>query len=214
MFGLYTIIVFTLVPFLFLFTQTSVVGNFSYAFANITGFIGATLLFWEFILGIKDLAKKISPNPALFIKLHIILGVWGMFFVLIHPIMEMLVYAERITFLFLPKFTTSFGVHLTFGRVALLLVILVWITSSFFRNKFSYKKWLGIHYLTYPMMFFVFIHALDIGSFLNKFMLIKVYWFLLLLIYIILVIWRVVHAINVFRSHYIIVKKDSYTPLP
>ena len=103
------IIVLSLLPFLYLFTQIQVVGSFTYAFGNITGFIGAVLLFWEFILGIKEIARRITPNPSTFIKLHIILGVWGMFFVLIHPILEMFSYAEKITFLFFPDISFPFG---------------------------------------------------------------------------------------------------------
>ncbi|MCX6732751.1 MAG: hypothetical protein NTV98_04380 [Candidatus Roizmanbacteria bacterium] len=88
MIGIISAIVISILPFLYLFTQIKIVGNFNYAFANIAGFIGAAFLLWEFILGIKVLTKKIAPNPALFIKLHILLGVWGMFFVLIHPILD------------------------------------------------------------------------------------------------------------------------------
>lgn len=205
--GIIAAIVVSILPFLYLFTQIHIIGNFTYAFANISGFIGAVILLWEFLLGIKELAKIIAPNPAHFIKLHIILGVWGMFFVLIHPILEMMVYLENISFLFLPKFSSSFETHVTFGKIAFLLVILVWITSSFFRNNLSYKKWINIHYLSYPMMFFIFFHALDIGSFLTKFILIKIYWFLLLFMYIILVMWRIMYAIKVFKTKYTNISK-------
>lgn len=194
--GIFSIIVISILPFLYLFTQMQVVGNFTYAFANIAGFIGAVFLMWEFVLGIKELAKKITPNPALFIKLHIILGVWGMFFVLIHPILELFSYMEKISFLFMPDFSSSIASHITFGRIALLLVLLVWLTSTFLRNNISYRKWLNIHYLSYPMMFFVFVHALDIGSFLNAFIIIKLYWFILLALYLILCMWRVAVAIK------------------
>jgi len=189
--GIVFAIVVSVLPFLYLFTQIQVVGSFTYAFGNIAGFVGATFLLWEFILGIKVLAKKIAPNPAVFIKLHIILGVWGMFFVLIHPILEMFSYAEKITFIFLPEFSSLSGMQRTYGRIAFLLVLLVWVTSSFVRNKLSYKKWLNIHYLSYPLMFFVFIHALIIGSFLRTFLLIKVYWFTLASLYVGIVIWRI-----------------------
>ena len=185
------VITISLIPFLYLFTQIQVMGSFTYAFGNISGFIGATFLFWEFILGIKELAKKIAPNPEVFMKLHIVLGVWGMFFVLIHPILEMISYAEKIPFLFIPNISSLSNIHITYGRFAILLVLLIWITSKIIRNKVSYKKWLNIHYLSYPMMFFVFIHALNIGSYLRAFIFIKIYWFLLLALYLILVVWRI-----------------------
>ncbi len=186
-----SIIVFSLLPFLYLFTQIQVVGNFTYAFGNIAGLIGGVLILWEFILGIRELAKKIAPNPATFLKLHIILGVWGMFFVLIHPILEMFSYAEKITFIFVPDLSSTITTYITFGRFAFLLVVLLWLTSTFFRNKVSYKKWLIIHYLSYPLLFFVFIHALFIGSFIRTFLFIKLYWLILMGLYFIGVMWRI-----------------------
>lgn len=192
--GILVIILVSILPFLYLFTQIHIVGNFTYAFANIAGFIGAVLMFWEFILGIKDLTKKLPINTQQFIRLHIFLGVWGMFFVLIHPILEMFSYMEKITFLFIPDLSSSIAAHITYGRFAFFLVILVWLTSTFLRSYISYKRWLNIHYFSYPMMFFVFIHALDIGSFLNAFIIIKLYWFILLALYLILCMWRV--AVN------------------
>ena len=194
--GVISIIVFSVLPFLYLFTQIKVVGSFTYAFGNIAGLIGALFLLWEFILGIKPLVKIMSPSPSAFIKLHIILGVWGMFFVLVHPILEMISYGEKITFLFLPDLSSSIAAHITYGRIASLLVLLVWLTSTFLRSNISYKKWLKIHYFSYPLMFFVFIHALDIGSFLRTFILLKVYWFSLMVLYVTIVIWRIGVAIK------------------
>lgn len=181
--GILSIIGISVLPFLYLFTQQQIVGNFSYAFGNIAGFIGATFLFWEFVLGIKDLAKKFPINTTQFMKLHIFLGVWGIFFVLVHPILEIMVY-------------DGFIIEAFLGWIAFFLVVLVWLTSSFLRNHLSYKRWLNIHYLSYPMMFFVFIHALDMGSFLHAFIGIKIYWFVLLASYVGLCIWRASIAIK------------------
>jgi DMSO/TMAO reductase YedYZ heme-binding membrane subunit len=196
--GIISAIIISILPFLYLFTQVNVLGNFTYAFANIAGFIGALFLLWEFILGIKPLAQRINASPAVFMKLHIFLGVWGMFFVLIHPILEMFSYAEKLTFLLLPDISSSSATHITFGRVAILLILLVWLTSTFLRQNISYKSWLNIHYLSYPMMFFVFLHALDIGTFLGTFILIKIYWGTLMALYLGLVIWRI--SIVIFSS--------------
>jgi len=205
MWGILFSIIVTLLPFVYLFTQGHILGNFTYSFANISGFIGGVLLLWEFVLGIREFANKITLNPAHFIKLHIILGVWGMFFVLIHPILEMFSYAENIGFILFPNISSSIDMHITYGRFALLLVFLVWLTSTFLRSHISYKKWLNIHYLSYPMMFFVFIHALDIGTFLRTYIFIKIYWIALFIIYILLVMWRVWTVLSK--------QKINFTPL-
>lgn len=189
--ALYTAIGVSILPFLWLFTQVHIVGNFSYAFANIAGFIGTAFLLWEFILGNKDLQIKLNMKKGELIRLHIILGVWGMFFILIHPILELLVYAEQFTFLFLPDITTSFDLHVTAGRIALILVLMIWLTSSLMRGLVSHKNWLIIHLLSYPTMFFVFFHAFEIGSYLNTFFFIKLYWISLLFLYLGFIMWRI-----------------------
>lgn len=191
MLTLYTAITVSALPFLWLFTQVHIVGNFSYAFANIAGFIGTLFLLWEFILGNKDLQEKLHMQKGELIRLHIILGVWGMFFILIHPVLELLVYAEQFTFLFLPDVATSFDLHVTAGRVAFILILMVWLTSSLMRSRVSYKNWFIIHLLSYPMMFFVFFHAFDIGSYLNAFFFIKMYWVVLLFMYLGFIVWRI-----------------------
>ncbi len=196
MLGTAIAIIATVLPFFYLFTQQQVVGNFTYAFANIAGFIGGAILLWEFILGIKEISTRLAITQGTFIKLHIILGVWGLFFVFVHPILEMFVYVESLSFLFLPSLASASELHITYGRMAFLLVILVWLTSSFLRNTISYNKWLTIHYLSYPMLFFVFIHALEIGSFMNAFIVIKAYWIALFIFYCCLCIWRVSVALH------------------
>lgn len=188
---LYGAICISVLPFLWLFTQIHVVGNFSYAFGNIAGYIGAVLLFWECILGNRELQKKWNMQKGELIKTHIVLGVWGMFFVLIHPILELMVYAEHISFLFFPDISTTFDLHITAGRIAFLLVLMVWLTSSLMRRSVSYRAWFVIHLFSYPMMFFVFFHAFEVGTYLNTFFFIKLYWIALLLSYSGFVTWRI-----------------------
>lgn len=181
----------SVLPFLWLFSQIHVVGNFSYAFGNIAGYIGAVFLFWECILGNKELQKKWNLQKGELIKTHIVLGVWGMFFVLIHPILELMVYAEHVSFLFFPNISTTFDLHITAGRIAFLLTLMIWLTSSLMRSRVSHRIWFIIHLFSYPMMIFVFFHAFEVGTYLNAFFIIKLYWIALLLLYLGFVTWRI-----------------------
>lgn len=190
----------SLLPFAWLFTQIHVVGDFWYATGNIFGFFGAVLLFWQMFLGIRSFVTNFTDDYGWSIKLHTVLGINGAIFVLTHPIIETIVYKKSLNFLFVPSFGSEFETHLNFGRVALFLFLLVWFTSAIFRNKLSYKNWLNIHYLSYPLMFFVFIHALNIGSFLEEFLFIKYYWFLLASLYFVMLIFKLQELFN-FGSH-------------
>lgn len=190
----------SLLPFLWLFTQINVVGDFWYATGNIFGFLGAVLLFWQMFLGIRAFVVNFTDDYAWSIKLHTVLGINGAIFVLTHPIIEMFVYEKTLSFLFLPSFGSEFATHLNFGRVALFLFLMVWFTSAIFRDKLNYKSWLYVHYLSYPLMFFVFIHALNIGSFLREFAFLQYYWFLLAVLFVAMLIFKLQEIFN-FGSH-------------
>lgn len=203
-------------PFLWLFTQVHVLADdYLYAVGNISGLIGAVLLWWQFILGIRFVVKKLSIDYLTLIKTHMQLGIWGSLVVIAHPVIEMNIYGKSIDFLYTLATTTERDFHISLGRAALILLAIVWISSVVLRKKITRRPWLYIHYLTYPMMFFVFFHALDIGSFLLEFPLLKNYWLLLAASYFGIVCYRLVYTINLLQHPFIlekkIIKKDGVT---
>ncbi|MEI6533657.1 MAG: ferric reductase-like transmembrane domain-containing protein [Candidatus Roizmanbacteria bacterium] len=206
---IYIIIFASILPFLWLLTQNQVLGDITYTMGNVAGFIGASLLLWQFILGIRQITRKWNVDYSGLLRLHAFLGINGMFFILIHPILEMFVYGQNVLFLFLPKLSNNLDIHITFGRLALLLILGIWITSSFFREKIIYRLWLKIHYVSYFAMFFVFIHAFDIGTFLVTFPFIRAYWFILLGLYVVLVSWRIVLFFQYGKAKYFLSQKES-----
>ena len=203
------LIVLSALPFLYLFTQIEVVGNFWYALGNIFGFLGAVLLFWQMFLGIRAFVSNFTDDYGWSLRVHTVLGINGALFVLAHPIIEMLVYQKSIDFLFLSSFDSDFSTRLNFGRIALLLFLLVWFSSSILRNKLNYKVWLNIHYLSYPLMFFVFIHALNIGSFLNEFKFIQFYWFTLVGLFFVMLLFKLQEVFNVGNHTYTLIDKKE-----
>lgn len=186
----------SIIPFLWLFTQTQVLGGFVYASANISGFLGATIILWQMLMGIRFVSKKLTDDYISVIKSHIFLGTYGTFFVLVHPIMQMYSYGQDWLFLWLPDFSNQFTTHVTYGRIALILFLFVWLSSALLRNRISYRKWQYIHYLSYPILGFVFIHSFQLGTYLQTFPLIRTYWYFLTAVYAGLVIWRLAKFFN------------------
>jgi predicted ferric reductase len=120
----------------------------------------------------------------------------------------MIAYTEGIWFLFLPDFSSTYAIHITYGRFAFLLFLLIWITSAFLRDKMSYRPWLYIHYLSYPLMAFVFIHAFQIGTYIFTIPFIKWYWIFLTGIFSVLVVWRLTRILNLDKVRYEVVSKE------
>lgn len=189
----------SLLPFLWLFTQTEIAGGLLPAFANISGLLGAAILLWQIIIGNRSIFKIVIPNYPQMLKFHMFLGVYGTFLVLIHPILQIMNYGQNVFYILTPDVSTTFAQNVTYGRIALLLFIIIWITSAIFRKKLKYPNWLSIHHVSYLLIFFVFIHSITIGTYINQFPLLKAYWIFLFVIY----------AMVLFRKIYLFFRKPS-----
>jgi DMSO/TMAO reductase YedYZ heme-binding membrane subunit len=62
---------------------------------------------------------------------------------------------ENILWIFTPSFITETEFHITLGRFALVLTLIVWITSAIVRSKIKWRPWKYIHLLSYPILFFL-----------------------------------------------------------
>lgn len=206
---IYAAIILSLLPFLFLFPQKALVNNdLIYLIGNISGYIGAVLLLWGFVLGNRTITRLINPDYTLNIRVHTILGVYGGLLIMLHPILEMLAYLQNLAFIFIPSLSSSIELYYSYGRVAFLLFLLIWITSALVRDKIKYRPWLYIHYVTYPLMALVFLHALKIGTFFNAFVWLNTYWYFLALTFIAVLIIRVLEILNLLKNRYVVVRNE------
>jgi predicted ferric reductase len=181
--------------------------SFQLYFGNILGFIGASLLIWEFLLGIRFLAALVTPDLMWINKLHGWLGKYGLLLIFVHPILEMLSYMESWSWIFLPDFSDRISTRITYGKFAFILLLIIYFTSAIARGKIKYRPWKYIHYLAYPLMFLVFVHALQLGTFLNKYVALRALWFTMLAMYLILIFVRVIWFSGIFNPTYKLIKK-------
>jgi predicted ferric reductase len=206
------LILLTTLPFLLLYTGLSEVlpitdisifwSKLVFLTANISGFVGAILLVWSFLLGIRSLVALVTPDLVWVLKVHKWIGKYGLLLVLVHPLLEMYSRAENFLWLFTPDVSTNAQQHITFGRIALALFLIIYITSALIRGKIKYRPWKYIHYLSYPLLFLVFIHASDIGTFLSTYPALKALWFAMLAMYFILIFYRVIEWSGILKPKY------------
>lgn len=197
----------TSLPFFWILRQADKFGLVP-TLANLAGFIGALLFLWQFIFGIRFISRKITQDYITMTRLHIFLGSLGTVLVLIHPVLELYVYRSNLNFFF-PNFDSPTYPHLLAGQVALSLFVVIWITSAIWREKISYRPWLYIHYFTYPMMALVFFHAQTIGTFLQTYPWLYNYWMFLTGVFTVVVIYRILAYLNLFKAKYKVIKKTN-----
>jgi predicted ferric reductase len=173
-----------------------------FLFANITGMLGILLLFWSLLLGNRFVSKLISLDVKKTLSLHKQLGKYGVVFVLIHPLLEMLNYLENFSWLYTLDFSTTTNAHISLGRLAIGLYLIVWISSAVLRKKLKYRPWLFIHYLSYPMLWFSLFHIQDIGTFTNSILLLNIFHKIAVLSFWIIILTRVWFFAGFFKSKY------------
>lgn len=158
--------------------------------ANVLGYIGLLLLFIQVVFGSRHIFKFLTTDTVLMNKLHQYIGQYGMLFVFVHPVLEMVVRLESILWLFVPSFVVSNETYVTFGRFALILSLLVWVTSAIVREKIKWRPWKWLHLLAYPTLMFAFIHVPNLGTFFEDYLVVKVVWAAMLLTFILATVWR------------------------
>lgn len=182
---------------------------FAVEFANISGFIGAMLLFWSTFLGSRFITSLLSPDIAAINEVHKVIGKYGVFFILLHPLLEVYSYGEQYLWLFDINLSTELEQHISAGRIAFILFLIIWITSAAIRGRLKYRPWLYLHYLSYPIMGFVFYHALEIGSTLNSYTWLQALWYTLMVAYAILIITKIIWASGIFKPSYKVIAKQQ-----
>lgn len=192
----------SVVPFLWLLTQMERMGGARYAMGNIVGLVGALLLLWQMVLGNRALFARVNRDFVGMVKLHMFLGIYGTVLILAHPLLEMVAYGADWRFLVVPDLSSELGEHISFGRMAIILFLVIWVSSALLRSRIRYRPWRYIHYLTYPMMGLVFVHAGEIGTFLRTYPVIRGYWYGMMLVFAGLLTWRVTRVLNVGKRVY------------
>ncbi len=179
----------SLAPFLLVFTRLDK-SSFLTLLGSFAGLAGTILLFWQVILGSRFISSLFSNDLVWFNKLHQKLGKYGVIVILLHPIIISMHYSNSFLYSFKYNFSNSFEANVSYGRIAFLLFLIIFVTSAILRKKLKYRPWLYIHYLAYPMLFFSLWHARSIGTFLNRYDYLGHLWTFMLGSFVIFTLYR------------------------
>jgi predicted ferric reductase len=220
------LIIVTTLPFLFLFTELKDVlpitdlatfwAKFISIAASTTGFIGGMLMIWSVVLGVKPIICLLTPDVIWATGMHKWIGKYGVLIAFAHPVLEMVNYMKGVGWLFVPNFGTETEAFISLGRFSFILLLIIYVTSALIRGRLKYRPWKYIHNLSYPAVYFIFPHSINIGSYLDKYIGLKAIWLTFFGLFIIAILYRLLDWVGVLRPKYIISKKihessDIYT---
>lgn len=171
---------------------------------SIFGLIGAVLMLWQFILGTRVLIRYLFPDMVWALKLHRWLGTYGSLFTWFHPLLGMFSLGASLWYIFVPDISSSYELHMTYGRVAFLLFITVWVTSAVVRGRIKYRPWKYLHLSSYILLPFVFLHGVANGVQLAQSKFLLYYWYALIAVYICLLAVRIGYQFGYGKRPYII----------
>ncbi len=143
-----------------------------------TGALCGTLLaVWQLLLGFRRLAGRVLTDLIWVLKSHKTIGRWVLYLIALHPVFITIYYIIKKGYnpLFLEG-DFPFTGYVVLGMTAILLFLIVVITSVYFRDKMRWKNWFGVHVTSYLAVSLVFVHSLPIGMTVGETGLGLVWW--------------------------------------
>jgi predicted ferric reductase len=176
--------------------------------ANILGYIGFILLYTQVVFGSRHVFKYITHDTVLVNRYHSVVGKYAIIFVLLHPLVMLSVWMAEYTWLFTLNFENEIEAHISLGRMALILFLVVWITSALIRSKIKWRPWKWVHLLTYPIVFFTLMHIKDLGTWYKSYSIIQFLWAFAVCIFFSAIIIRILTWSGVLKQKYTLVSKQ------
>ncbi|MEO6729108.1 MAG: ferredoxin reductase family protein [Candidatus Dojkabacteria bacterium] len=175
------------------------------------GLLGFMVLNWQFILGIKPISAIFTIDVVATNRLHKWFGMYGLLLIFAHPIFVFVEYmTNRGISLAGISFETQTDINISYGKIAITIIILTWLSSYLIRKNFSFRTWKRLHLLNFLIVPIVFLHAKDMGTFLNSTGL-NVYFNILVVLYFVIVIYKVLEQLGVLRYKLKVVEVSRIT---
>ena len=175
--------------------------------ANIFGYIGFIMLYLQVVFGSRHIFKLFTKNTVKINKLHSSLGKYAIFAVFLHPLLSMANRLEDFAWIITPNWNVQTEAAITLGRIALFLFLAVWITSAVVRGKIKWHPWKKIHLLAYPLVFLIFPHISQIGTFYEDYAVIRGTLSVLWILLVVSVIYRLVTWSGLSKQKYTLTDK-------
>ncbi len=179
--------------------------------SSLTGYAGIVLLLWMFLLGAKSVVGHLFKDLAPILNIHKRLGQYGSVAILLHPLLVVYAYGESILYTVIPHIGTQYENHVTLGRIAFMLVAVIWVASILLRKNIGFRPWKYIHYFAYISIPFALLHVPDLGTQFIAHPIVKAYYLLLAGTFSLFFLLRLSAWLNYDRQRYEVVDHQQLT---
>ena len=174
----------------------------------IAGYVGVIFLLWMYVLGAKSVMRIFFKDLAPVLSIHKSLGKWGSIAFLLHPVLVAIGYFDlsvhALTFVAVPDISSAMERHVTLGRIAFYLILLVWASSKLVRKQIGFRAWKYLHYFAYVSLPFALLHIPNLGSQYEDSNLVKMYFWDIVGLFALFAVVRLVGWLNLDRKTYTI----------
>ena len=178
-------------PYLVLAPYTMLAGAPVQLAADVLGLLGAQVLWWQFMLGIRGIVGRFTPDLLAVNSVHRALGTFGFLLIAAHPVAMTVAYSAALPTLFGLDYSQPFRRWVALGQAAIVLLTVVWASSALLRRRLAWRRWKVLHYAVYAAFPLVAVHSLQIGRVLELSPTLRWYWLTLLALWVTAVAWRV-----------------------
>ena len=137
--------------------------DWSLAIATLIGKCAIVLLLWQLVLGWKAVLRRLTDDWLAVNRVHQWVGIFGLSLFLAHPALVASTSDEPVAFL-VPRFTDEAEIWISLGRLALILILFVWLSSVVVRSRLTYRWWKRLHLANYAAVPLVLAHSANITS--------------------------------------------------
>ncbi|MBC7471712.1 MAG: ferric reductase-like transmembrane domain-containing protein [candidate division SR1 bacterium] len=178
--------------------------------ANLLGYLGLILFVWQIILGSRFIVGKITNKVIKVTSIHIWLGIYSTFLIILHPIILSKVYAESFLWIFSINFNSTSELFISLGRIAFILFLILWLSSKPIKDRISYRMWQRLHYLSYPMVYLSLLHPFFIGTLLKQNPALKFVLYSLIFFLTITILYRLSYWAGFFKYKYSVIDIQNF----
>ncbi|HTK39463.1 MAG TPA: ferredoxin reductase family protein [Patescibacteria group bacterium] len=162
---LYAVMAVTLLPAFFVVTlpKANTFTEWTLWGSAIAGYVGVVFMLWMYAIGTRAASSMFFIEQARLVAAHKWLGKYGTLLIFLHPVLITLSFGEGWLYSLVPSLVTEYEKHVTYGRIAMYALVIVWLTSAIMRSRLSYRTWKYLHFISYAALPFALLHIPDIG---------------------------------------------------
>ena len=158
--------------------------------ADLLGLLGAQILWWQFMLGIRGIVSRLTADLLAVNSVHRTLGTYGFLLIVAHPIAMTVAYTASLPTLFGLDYSQPFRRWVALGQIAFTILAMVWLSSALLRGRMAWRRWKTLHYAVYAAFPLVAVHSLQVGRVLELSPTLRWYWLTLIALWCAAVVWR------------------------